>query len=86
MQKTNPEPIYYYRLNYDTEEALHKSIYRNELKGNTPLVINFEIINFNIYIFRNFHFTPTMRKNQLYTPKMMRKNVLYTYYTEKNGY
>ena len=36
MQKTHLHPIYYYRLNFDTDEALHKRVWRNELKGNIP--------------------------------------------------
>ena len=38
MQKTHLHPIYYYRFSFDTDEAFHKIIQNNTLKGNIPLV------------------------------------------------
>ena len=36
MQKTHLHPIYYYRFDFDTDEALHKLRWRHKLNGNIP--------------------------------------------------
>ena len=41
MQERNVHPIYFYRFNFDTKEAIHRIIYRNEVKGDFALVFYF---------------------------------------------